>query len=41
MSKAAVRGNITVFTSEIAATKQKGLDYILGYVCFERDRHLY
>jgi len=30
MSKAAVRGNITVFSSQIAATKQRGLDYILG-----------
>ncbi|KAI0751851.1 glycoside hydrolase family 79 protein [Daedaleopsis nitida] len=30
MSKAAVRGNLTVFNADIAATKARGLRYILG-----------
>ena len=30
MSKSAVRGNLTVFTSDIAATRSQGLVYVLG-----------
>ncbi|KAJ8521136.1 hypothetical protein ONZ45_g2122 [Pleurotus djamor] len=37
MTKATIRGNLTTFTPDIAATKQKGLDYVLGetnsYAC--------
>lgn len=32
MSKAAVRGNLTIFEADIAATHEQGLVYILGYV---------
>ena len=32
MSKAFVRGNLSVHEADIAATKEKGLQFILGYV---------
>lgn len=35
MSKAAVRGNLTIFEADIAATHEQGLQYILGYVFFD------
>lgn len=34
MSKTAIRGNITVFSADIAATRAKGLTYVLGYELF-------
>jgi hypothetical protein len=30
MSKSAVRGNLTTFKSDIAATRSRGLEYVLG-----------
>lgn len=37
MTKSYIRGNLTVFLPDIAATHEKGLDYILGetnsYAC--------
>jgi hypothetical protein len=30
MTKSTIRGNLTVFTPDIAATHAQGLDYILG-----------
>lgn len=30
MSKSAVRGNLTVFTSDIVATRSRGLVYVMG-----------
>jgi hypothetical protein len=30
MSKAGVRGNLTVFKSDIAATRSRGLVYVMG-----------
>ena len=32
MSKPAIRGNLTIFNADIAATHAQGLTYILGYV---------
>ncbi|KAI0631256.1 glycoside hydrolase family 79 protein [Trametes polyzona] len=32
MRKNAIRGNLTIFEADIAATKARGLDYILGYI---------
>lgn len=34
MSKAAVRGNLTLFEPDLAATVQQGKSYILGYVFY-------
>lgn len=32
MNKTSIRGNLTVFEEDIAATHANGLDYILGFV---------
>lgn len=31
MSKSAVRGNLSDFAADIAATKERGMTYVLGY----------
>lgn len=37
MTKSTIRSNLTVFNSDIAATKENGLEYVLGetnsYAC--------
>lgn len=32
LNKTSIRGNLTVFEEDIAATRANGLDYILGQV---------
>lgn len=40
MNKATIRGNLSTFSPDIAATRQRGLDYVLGetnsYACHVR-----
>lgn len=37
MTKATIRSNLTIYTADVVATREKGLDYILGetnsYAC--------